>query len=114
MSSDSSRAVALLQEIAQGQKDLLAVNRELATLLRDGLSRERPVWDGLIGMKEMSELLGLHDTTIERRYEAGTILRPFKVGGKRVWRHQEVVDWIAARCPDPATWRWPGPVPGTS
>ncbi len=36
---------------------------------------------------------------------AGKIPSSVKLGRKRLWRREEIQEWVAVGCPDSATWR---------
>jgi len=47
---------------------------------------------------------GVGESTWWRLHSAGKVPKPNKLGGKTLWRVQELRDWIAAGCPDRARW----------
>jgi predicted DNA-binding transcriptional regulator AlpA len=40
---------------------------------------------------------------------SGLIPRPVQIGRAKLWRPQELADWIAAGCPIRAQWHWEPP-----
>jgi predicted DNA-binding transcriptional regulator AlpA len=52
----------------------------------------------------ISVVAGVGESTWWRLHSAGKVPRPNKLGGKTLWRVQEIRDWIAAGCPDRRTW----------
>lgn len=54
--------------------------------------------------KGLSKLLGLGVRTIRTHDAAGKLPQPVKLGGRVVWRLDEVRAWLDAGAPDRATW----------
>ena len=51
-----------------------------------------------------ARLAGISSATWWRLHAAGKVPRPNKLGGRTLWRVQEIREWIAAGCPDRKTW----------
>jgi predicted DNA-binding transcriptional regulator AlpA len=58
----------------------------------------------LIGAESVGQLIELSGRTVRRYRSMGKLPAPLKVGGAVRWRRQEILDWIAAGCPDRRTW----------
>ena len=53
----------------------------------------------LIDAKAVALLTGLSVRTVWRFASCGKIPPPLPVGGRRLWRRAEIVEWVAAGCP---------------
>jgi len=49
-------------------------------------------------------LCGMSAGSWSRHHAAGRVPDPVRIGGCVGWRRQELLDWIAAGCPDRRTW----------
>jgi predicted DNA-binding transcriptional regulator AlpA len=58
----------------------------------------------LMSAAEFSETVSLSARSIWRLHSAGKLPAPVRIGGSVRWRRDEVLDWIAAGCPDRKTW----------
>jgi prophage regulatory protein len=54
--------------------------------------------------KGLAKLLGLGVRTIRTHDAAGKLPQPVKLGGRVVWRLDEIRAWLDAGAPDRATW----------
>jgi len=54
--------------------------------------------------KGLAKLLGLGVRTIRTHDAAGKLPKPLKLGGRVVWRLDELRAWLDAGAPDRATW----------
>ncbi|MBN9523298.1 helix-turn-helix domain-containing protein [bacterium] len=54
--------------------------------------------------KGLAKLLGLGVRTIRSHDAAGKLPQPLKLGGRVVWRLDELRAWLDAGAPDRATW----------
>jgi predicted DNA-binding transcriptional regulator AlpA len=50
-------------------------------------------------------IAGVGESTWWRLHAGGKVPRPNKLGGKTLWRVEELKRWIAAGCPDRASWQ---------
>lgn len=62
----------------------------------------------LIGVGELSELLGLGRSSIYRHLDAGKLPEPIRIGGSVRWRKAEIEAWVSAGCPARNRWEWEG------
>ena len=85
-------AVALLAEERGVMMD--DVRRELWPVL-PAAADEMPT--ALLPIKAVKLRVGLSESTIYRMLNLGTFPKPRKVGGKSLWRSDEVEAWIMAR-----------------
>jgi predicted DNA-binding transcriptional regulator AlpA len=58
----------------------------------------------LIPAPASGQLSGVSEATWWRMHAAGKVPQPVKLGGRTLWRRQEVEAWIDAGCPDRKTW----------
>lgn len=60
----------------------------------------------LLTAAEVGSLLGgVNERSVRRAQHAGKLPRPVRVTARSIrWRHDELVAWIAAGCPDRRTW----------
>lgn len=49
-------------------------------------------------------LCGRSEASWWRDHAAGRIPAPVKLGGRTLWRVEELREWVAAGCPDRRTW----------
>lgn len=57
----------------------------------------------LIDVASVSRLTSLSRRTIWRFASCGRCPQPLKVGGRRLWRRQVILDWINEGCPQVGT-----------
>jgi predicted DNA-binding transcriptional regulator AlpA len=73
-----------------------------------GHLKERPeVPDGpplLLRAAQACRLCSVSEATWGRWDSAGKIPRGIKIGGARLWRRAELLDWVAAGCPPRREW----------
>lgn len=53
----------------------------------------------LIDVAEAARLTGLSPRTIWRYASSGRFLPPVRVGGRRLWNRQKLVEWVNSGCP---------------
>ena len=58
----------------------------------------------LIDAKEAAAMCGIGRSTWLRNVSAEKAPGPVTLGGRTLWRVQELLDWIAAGCPGRAKW----------
>lgn len=58
----------------------------------------------LIDLKQLATLLSCGQSTLHRNRKADRLPAPIKLGGRTLWRVQEIEAWVAAGCPDRKTW----------
>lgn len=58
----------------------------------------------LIGAKEAAAMCSIGRSTWLRNVSAGKTPRPVTLGGRTLWRVQELLEWISAGCPGQALW----------
>jgi predicted DNA-binding transcriptional regulator AlpA len=58
----------------------------------------------LTDIKGLAKMLGRSERAMWRDHSAGRIPMPIKLGGMTKWRVAEIHEWVAAGCPDRATW----------
>ena len=58
----------------------------------------------LIGVRALCQLLSRSEASLARDDAAGRLPRAVRIGRSKKWRKSEILDWIAAGCPDRATW----------
>ena len=56
--------------------------------------------DRLLDVSEVASLLGVSARGVWRWRDAGSIPAPVTLGRLVRWRHSEIMEWIAAGCPD--------------
>jgi predicted DNA-binding transcriptional regulator AlpA len=79
--------------------------RELPTLRQGGPpSSCAAVEPLLIPDKRAAMMCGRSEASWWRDHAAKRIPAPIKLGGRTLWRVQELHDWVAAGCPDRRTW----------
>ena len=85
--------------------------RALRKILEEQVSRlhpaeaEKPL---LLGADEASRLLGIARSTFYRHHSAGRVPLPVHLGGRTLWRREELIDWVRAGCPPRSRWEWDG------
>jgi predicted DNA-binding transcriptional regulator AlpA len=57
-----------------------------------------------VSAADAAAIAGVGGSTWWRLHSAGRVPKPNKLGGKTLWRVQELRDWISAGCPDRRTW----------
>lgn len=57
-----------------------------------------------VDAKRLARMLGLGVKTIRSHHAAGKLPAPVRLGGRVLWRVAEIKAWLAAGCPDRATW----------
>jgi predicted DNA-binding transcriptional regulator AlpA len=77
------------------------------------VSTERPTRDTgpdppgqslLLSVRDLARLLGRSVPSLDRDDAAGRLPAPVRIGGSKKWRRAEIVAWVAAGCPDRASW----------
>jgi predicted DNA-binding transcriptional regulator AlpA len=58
----------------------------------------------LVGAAEAGRLCGRSEASWWRDCAAGRIPSPIKLGGRTLWRVEELRRWVVAGCPDRRTW----------
>jgi predicted DNA-binding transcriptional regulator AlpA len=58
----------------------------------------------LVGRRDAARLCGLSIATWDRRYSAGDTPAPVRLGGRVLWRADELRSWVGAGCPARRTW----------
>ena len=53
----------------------------------------------LISVQDVSNLLGVSTRSVHRLCDGGAIPRPVRLGGRVLWRSEELDLWITAGCP---------------
>ena len=59
----------------------------------------------MISADEAAELVGVSRATWWAHHASGRCPAPVKLGGRTLWRVQELHDWVAAGCPPRAKWQ---------
>jgi excisionase family DNA binding protein len=59
----------------------------------------------LVPAAEVARLLGISEATLYRLKSAGKLPAPVKLGGRVLWRREELGRWCVAGCPDLRTWQ---------
>jgi prophage regulatory protein len=60
----------------------------------------------LVSHRRAAKLCGVSGPTWHRRVAAGDIgPEPVRLGGRVLWRLEELERWVAAGCPDRRTWQ---------
>jgi prophage regulatory protein len=59
----------------------------------------------LVGAAEAGPLCGRSEASWWRDHAAGRVPAPVKLGGRTLWRSEELRAWVAAGCPDRRTWQ---------
>ncbi len=54
----------------------------------------------LVDVAEVSRLTSLSPRTVWRYASCGKFPQPLKLGGRRLWRREEIIDWIESGCPE--------------
>jgi predicted DNA-binding transcriptional regulator AlpA len=62
------------------------------------------VQPSLMSAVELAAMTGRSVRSIWRDNAAGRLPRPVRLGGAVRWRRNEIVEWIAAGCPNRETW----------
>jgi predicted DNA-binding transcriptional regulator AlpA len=58
----------------------------------------------LIDRPTLAALLGRSVPSIDRDAASGRLPPSIRIGGHKKWRRAEIEEWVAAGCPDRATW----------
>ena len=58
----------------------------------------------LVGAREAGRLCGRSEASWWRDHAAKRIPAPIRLGGRTLWRVQELREWVEAGCPDRKTW----------
>lgn len=58
----------------------------------------------LIGARRLAPLLGVAVRTVRKLDAVGGLPSPVRIGGRVVWRIDEIRDWIDAGAPDREAW----------
>lgn len=66
--------------------------------------RRRKLSPLVVDAKRLAKLLSAGVRSIRTWDAAGKIPAPIRIGGRVVWRVQEIRDWIAADAPNRAEW----------
>ena len=53
----------------------------------------------LIDVAEAARLTGLSPRTVWRYASCGKFPSPLRVGGRRLWNQQELINWVSSGCP---------------
>lgn len=53
----------------------------------------------LIDVAETARLAGLSPRTVWRYASCGKFPPPLRVGGRRLWNRQELIEWVSSGCP---------------
>lgn len=61
----------------------------------------------LLNAPKAAALCGLGVRTWHRHNAAGRVPLPVRIGGRRLWRREELADWVADGCPPRSRWTWP-------
>jgi predicted DNA-binding transcriptional regulator AlpA len=64
-----------------------------------------PVEPLLLAAAEAARLCGVSEASWYRLKAAGKLPAPVKLGGRVLWRREELCRWCAAGCPDLRTWQ---------
>jgi predicted DNA-binding transcriptional regulator AlpA len=59
----------------------------------------------LIPVEAVASLLSISKRSVWRRVSSGEMMPPIKLGDNARWRRQEIIDWVAAGCPNPNSGR---------
>ncbi len=54
----------------------------------------------LVDVAEAARLTSLSPRTVWRYASCGKFPQPLKLGGRRLWRREEIIDWIESGCPE--------------
>lgn len=54
--------------------------------------------------KRLATLLAVSLRSVRSMNASGKLPRPVRIGGRVVWRMEEIRDWLAAGAPDRAAW----------
>jgi predicted DNA-binding transcriptional regulator AlpA len=57
-----------------------------------------------IGARDAARLAGVSEPTWWRLHSAGKVPLPNRLGGRTLWRVEELKSWISAGCPPRAAW----------
>ncbi|HEX4610151.1 MAG TPA: helix-turn-helix domain-containing protein [Urbifossiella sp.] len=68
------------------------------------LSGPAPVTSLVVDAKALAALLGVGVRTVRTWDAGGKLPKPVRLGGRVVWRLDEVRAWLDADAPDRATW----------
>lgn len=58
----------------------------------------------VIGTRGVARMLNVSQRHVERLDASQLIPKPVRVGGCKRWRIGDIQQWLAADCPDRATW----------
>ena len=58
----------------------------------------------ILRRRDAAHLCGVSEGSWSRHHAAGRVPDPVRIGGCVGWRRQELLDWIAAGCPDRRSW----------
>jgi predicted DNA-binding transcriptional regulator AlpA len=58
----------------------------------------------LVPAREAGRLCGRSEASWWRDHAASRVPSPVRLGGRTLWRVQELRDWVGAGCPDRRTW----------
>jgi excisionase family DNA binding protein len=62
-------------------------------------SQENPAFQ-LLTASDLAEMLSVTKRSIYRWTGDGTIPKPVKVGGKKIWRSSDIDQWVQWDCPE--------------
>ncbi len=96
LSQEPDRANAEPASLADLLQELRAIRRQLA---------RGPVDPELLRAPDAARLAGVSTASWARLVAAGKTPRSIKLGGCVGWRRSELLEWIAAGCPDENAWR---------
>lgn len=57
-----------------------------------------------VDAKRLGAMLNLGLRTIRSHHACGKLPAPVRLGGRVLWNVAEIKEWLAAGCPDRATW----------
>lgn len=60
----------------------------------------------LLAADEVAQLLAVSPKSVRRMDLVGRLPRPVRLGRAVRWRHEEILDWVAAGCPPRDQWTW--------
>jgi predicted DNA-binding transcriptional regulator AlpA len=58
----------------------------------------------LVDAPAAAALCGVSEATWWRHHSGGLCPKPVKLGGRTLWRVQELREWVSAGCPDREIW----------
>ena len=64
-----------------------------------------PVQPRLLSITGVSQLLGVSRSQVKRLRASGRLPDPIRLGGRVLWRVDEIDAWVQAGCPAASKWR---------